>query len=463
MKSIELQPTNENILATITDNLIDRNEDAFRFITLLDNVDDSCSIAIDGKWGCGKTFFVKQIKMILEAYNPHIEDVTSDEHARIKQIMNEYRPRDQASLEFKSQVAVYYDSWANDNDVDPLLSIIYEIIQSVNSDFNFKKRKDCLQVAGTIAEFITGKNVTSLIDLTHAEDPFEMLKNQKDIHLLISKFLESILFEQGTRLVVFVDELDRCKPSYAVQLLERVKHYFSVDSVTFVFSVNLNELQHTIKHHYGNGIDACRYLDRFFDLRISLPPANMTKYYRKIGLSNGSHVYEAVCREVIKKNHFELREIAKFYHLAKVAAYKPTHNGNNQFIFPEHKALQFCLMCVVPTMIGIKISNFERYNAFVQGKDSSPLIEVMSSNKFATGLISSLLNHKETYNEPKQEGEVKVKLTDKLNDIYKALFSHDYTNDTYDITIGDLEFSQKTRDTIMRAESLLTGYSDFSI
>ena len=147
---------------------------------------------------------------------------------------------------------------------------------------------------------LTGKNVTSLIDLAHADDPFEMLKNQKDIYLLISKFLESILFEQGTRLVVFVDELDRCKPSYAVQLLERVKHYFSVDSVTFVFSVNLNELQHTIKHHYGNDIDACRYLDRFFDLRISLPPANMTKYYRKIGLSNGSHVYEAVCNKWLR-------------------------------------------------------------------------------------------------------------------------------------------------------------------
>jgi tRNA A37 threonylcarbamoyladenosine biosynthesis protein TsaE len=59
MKSYELQPTYENIMATLAENLIDRNKDIFRFITLLDTIDDSCSIALDGKWGSGKTFFVK--------------------------------------------------------------------------------------------------------------------------------------------------------------------------------------------------------------------------------------------------------------------------------------------------------------------------------------------------------------------------------------------------------------------
>ncbi len=66
MKSYELQPTHENIMATLEENLIDRNKDVFRFTTLLDNIEDSCSIALDGKWGSGKTFFVKQQKMILE-------------------------------------------------------------------------------------------------------------------------------------------------------------------------------------------------------------------------------------------------------------------------------------------------------------------------------------------------------------------------------------------------------------
>ncbi|MEL7658172.1 MAG: P-loop NTPase fold protein, partial [Bacillota bacterium] len=333
MKSYELQPTHESIMAALADDLINRNKDVFRFTTLLDSIDDSCSIALDGKWGSGKTFFVKQLKMTLEAYNPSFKDAAADDYTRTKSRMEAYRTRGDVSPNFQPQVAVYYDSWANDNDVDPILSIIYEMIQSVNSDFSFQKGKGCLQIAGTIAEFFSGKKITSLIDLAKAEDPFAKLKEQKNIHVLISEFLESLLAEQGNRLVVFVDELDRCKPSYAVQLLERIKHYFSNDLVTFVFSVNLDQLQHTIKRYYGNDFDACRYLDRFFDLRISLPPADLTRYYQKIGLNSGSYIYETICKAVIKNNHFELREIAKYYRLAKIAAYKPTHDNGYHFGF----------------------------------------------------------------------------------------------------------------------------------
>ena len=55
----------------------------------------------------------------------------------------------------------------------------------------------------------------------------------------------SIVFylKKGNRLIIMVDELDRCKPSYAVKLLERIKHYFTNDRITFVFSVNTYELE----------------------------------------------------------------------------------------------------------------------------------------------------------------------------------------------------------------------------
>ncbi|WP_018306841.1 KAP family P-loop NTPase fold protein [Desulfitobacterium hafniense] len=461
MKLYELQPTHENIMAALADDLINRNKDVLRFKTLLDNIDDSCSIALDGKWGSGKTFFVKQLKTILEAYNPSFKDAATDNYTRIKSRMEAYKVHGDESPNFRPQVAVYYDSWANDNDIDPILSIIYEMIQSVNSDFSFKKGKSCLQIAGTIAEFFTGRKITSLIDLAKAEDPFAKLKEQKNIHTLISEFLESLLAEQGNRLVVFVDELDRCKPSYAVQLLERIKHYFSNDLVTFVFSVNLDQLQHTVKRYYGNDFDACRYLDRFFDLRISLPPADLTRYYQEIGLNNGSYVYEDVCKAVIKNNHFELREITKYYRLAKIAAYKPTHSNSHHFGFADERAFKFCLLCVVPIMIGTKISNSERYNAFVQGKDSSPLIEVMGSGRLGINMCSSLLNRNEAFDESTQQGEIKVKLTDKLNLVYSVLFVQDYSNGTYEKTIGSMRFDREIRDELIRIVSLLSDFSDF--
>lgn len=86
-----------------------------------------------------------------------------------------------------------------------------------------------------------------MVEALRGDSPIEAIKTQKDIKKQVDDFLESLLPEKGNRLVVFIDELDRCKPSYAVRLLERIKHYFDHDRVTFVFSVNTKELHHTIK------------------------------------------------------------------------------------------------------------------------------------------------------------------------------------------------------------------------
>lgn len=84
--------------------------------------------------------------------------------------------------------------------------------------------------------------------------------------------------------------MDRCKPTFAVHLLEQIKHYIYDNKITFVLSTNLEQLQHTIKNYYGADFDSCRYLDRFFDLRISMPLANMEKFYSEIGLESTYYV-----------------------------------------------------------------------------------------------------------------------------------------------------------------------------
>ena len=60
-------------------------------------------------------------------------------------------------------------------------------------------------------------------------------KKQDELRLLVDTFFNDILPERGDRLVIFIDELDRCKPTYAIKLLERIKHYFNQEKITFVF------------------------------------------------------------------------------------------------------------------------------------------------------------------------------------------------------------------------------------
>lgn len=69
---------------------------------------------------------------------------------------------------------------------------------------------------------------------------------------------------------VFIDELDRCRPTYAVAMLERIKHLFQIPDVVFVVSTNTRQLQHSIASLYGGGLDSARYLHRFFDITYSL-------------------------------------------------------------------------------------------------------------------------------------------------------------------------------------------------
>lgn len=86
-----------------------------------------------------------------------------------------------------------------------------------------------------------------------------------DFRAKLEKAVSVIAAEKPAPLFILVDELDRCRPTYAVQLLERVKHLFDVPGVVFVFATNADQLQHSISGSYGANFDGFRYLKRFFD------------------------------------------------------------------------------------------------------------------------------------------------------------------------------------------------------
>lgn len=261
MKKYDLEPSRENLLRTYEKDSIGRNADLIHFIAILDAIEDGCSIALDGNWGSGKTFFVKQAKMVMDAYNEYIKSYTEDDRNIIKSVQTDKSVIDLS--EMQPQVCVYYDAWENDNDDDPIISLVYTILNGADEDFSFRERS-FLEIAAGLMQTFTGRDWKQIIDGLKGKDPLEKLKQYKHIEALVAEFLQSLLPEHGNRLVVFIDELDRCKPSYAVRLLERIKHYFSNNQITFVFSVNTNELQHTIRKYYGNDFNASRYLDRFF-------------------------------------------------------------------------------------------------------------------------------------------------------------------------------------------------------
>ena len=203
MKKYEMLPTEENLIETLYKDTIDRNKDIVYFYNILQAQESASTIAIDGRWGSGKTFFVRQTKMVINALNPSCD---MDEEKKTKATIRLPFPKNDEEKENYS-IAVYYDAWENDNDTEPVLSLIYEITKQLSVDFSLSD-KSIVKTAGAIIEAISGHNVNGIKDALTSEDPFTKFKEQKDVEQKIKDFFTSLLAERGNRLVIFIDELD---------------------------------------------------------------------------------------------------------------------------------------------------------------------------------------------------------------------------------------------------------------
>ena len=119
------------------------------------------------------------------------------------------------------------------------LSLLYTTIKNNHTNIKPENRTTLIEAVTKIAEVVTGRSISDLHKMLKAPDFFESYKREEDIQQLVKDLIKALIEERANQFVVFIDELDRCKPEYAIQLLERIKHYFDDDRIIFVFSVNL--------------------------------------------------------------------------------------------------------------------------------------------------------------------------------------------------------------------------------
>lgn len=106
-------------------------------------------------------------------------------------------------------------------------------------------------------------------------------KRQEDITNFkqeLENFAQSLYGESNKPLIFFIDELDRCRPNFAIEVLEKAKHLFNVKNILFVISIDKRELGYSIKAIYGNEFDTDGYLRRFIDLNYYLPAPNTESF-----------------------------------------------------------------------------------------------------------------------------------------------------------------------------------------
>lgn len=456
MKNYSLQPTDENAIELLRTNPIGRNDNVFRFVELLNNIDECCAIAINGEWGTGKTFFVRQVKLILDALNPQ-SSMSEDVRNIIKRLLPE-RIED-----IGDNATVYYDAWTYDNDDDPLLSLIHATISSGQSNFAEEKQRSILDGIAALAEALTSRNITSLLKEARGKDWFETLKDADSIRRIVREFLDALTQEHGNRLVVFVDELDRCKPDYAVRFLERIKHYFNDERITFVFSVSISQLECTVRNYYGAEFNAVRYLDKFFDLRMSLPGIDYDRFIReRLGFSRNSQL-DSICIETVKYFGLSLRETERYVRLIKISARAALSKMSTGF--SEENALFFSVMYFIPIMIGLQMTDMRAYLDFISGNDSGPLVTILTNSRVDLW-AKSFLNSGEQYDMTTRtilvkESKETIPVRNRLEEIYAIAFSKSGRSSRWETCIGDMCFSDEMMKEVEEIAALLSPFSDY--
>lgn len=312
------------------------------YANILSSIVDSYAkgfvLAINGEWGVGKTTFVKMWRQ---------------------------------KLENEGHKTIYFNAWENDFVSEPMVGILGELKSLITSGLEKhfdsileKAAKFSNKMIPTLAKGIAKKYVgEEFVDLIEkgAEATTALLKDEiknydkkkEGLKTLKDDLCDFVSQNSGGKPVVFIiDELDRCRPDYAVEVLEKVKHFFSVQGIIFVLSIDKKQLGNSIRGYYGSDrINADEYLRRFIDIEYSLPEPSIEDFCeylydyfafddflknetrcRYLELQQDNQVFKKFSTTLFVKKRLTLRQIEKLFAYTRLVL--NTFNYN-QYVLPD--------------------------------------------------------------------------------------------------------------------------------
>lgn len=261
---LPLDPSPDRI-SDSDDDLLGRKKIGASLSKLVGSVSEPLVVALDGKWGTGKSYFLRQ--WVASRRQSEGQNLT-----------------------------IYFDAFSHDYLSDPLVALVASL-----SNFLPKEKKATIdeikRIAGKLARpaarvglaaagygasaVLAGMGEAVVAKLAdEADNALENFwRREEGRQVAMSQFRTAIealtksAVKDGpvTPLVIVVDELDRCRPDYALEVLEVIKHFFDVSNVHFILGVNFLALQDSVAARYGIGVDSHAYLQKFVSLTIKLP------------------------------------------------------------------------------------------------------------------------------------------------------------------------------------------------
>ena len=321
---------------------------------LIESIFQPFTLSIDSSWGTGKTTFIKMF----------MQKLKNDGYS-----------------------VLYFNAWENDFSDDPFVSFIGDIGSQINSgEFKVspksktswkKVRNKSIGIIKTIAPtairvasggIVGNKDVTDFLAKFAEKTLDEYEKKKNDINRFreeLEKFVSSVILNnpKKTPIIFFIDELDRCRPSYAIELLENIKHLFNVKLTAFILAIDRQQLAHSVKSLYGVGMDADGYLNRFIDYNYQLPYPSLKEFFnylwdqfkleeelKKAGGQPGGEKRkfgESFCElfEILK---FSLRTMSQCF--IEINIVMRIHISKREYYYPEYLSFLVCLKKIKPDL-----------------------------------------------------------------------------------------------------------------
>ena len=263
---------------------LNREEFGTGLCQLLSFGDNTVAIFLNGAWGTGKSTF---LKMLAEQLRNHVEGS-------------------------ERMIVIEMNAWENDAFREPIEYISEKIREGLKEHKKILLPKIWQRwfLIPLIVDFILKVSkipyLSSMISTGHMEllvclqalqamvDILKRFESPTNYHGRILENLKIKLEKEAnklwgrrnqggpSRIIVIIDELDRCRPDYAIRFLETIKHVFEVAHVTFLLAVDKIQLTHSLKGVYGGDFDAEKYLERFGDVWLKLPESSKTDFIRGV-------------------------------------------------------------------------------------------------------------------------------------------------------------------------------------
>lgn len=312
IKQLNWQRDNfENIEEAWEGDLWERKRLGIQLTNYVDRLQCGAVLALDARWGEGKTWFVRHWQKHLENENHNV---------------------------------IYLDAFANDYLDDPFLTIAVEISQAFKGsneidaeeieDFNSKTASVLISLAsiipmiaaraglhmiglGALGEaaqqtYKEGKELYDLASDQITEKVKEKIEEKINNHHIEKETIQDFKNELAKLaeklhkpLVFIIDELDRCRPDFAIRLIERIKHFFDIPKIVFVLVMNKPQLLQSVKSFYGYDSEMNGdYLEKFIDYSIVLSTNDDTYNYAGVIRTQLYRVGEIETLDTINEFYF---------------------------------------------------------------------------------------------------------------------------------------------------------------